>query len=153
MTESLIHAYQKFGGMKQSEMPWIIWLLENPKSPVALAGAIPLKEHDYLHLLLNRGKSPEDEAFIIGFTMGNDTHLTKLQLWIFKFAARFLYPKNYRFTQPHFELFDAGVKAGEQLQTKNLCRLNFSSIEEESLEHLRAKLKINYFLQREKINT
>lgn len=146
MTESLIHAYQKFGGINQSEVPWIIWLLENPESPVALAGAIPLKEHDYLHLLLKRGKSPEDEAFIIGFTMGNDVHLTKLQLWIFKLASRFLYPKNYRFTQHHFEIFDIGVKTGEQLQIKNLCRFNFSSVEGESLEKLRAVLKINYFM-------
>ena len=146
MTESLLHAYQKFGGMEQSEVPWIIWLLENPASPVALAGAIPLKEHDYLHLLLQRGKSPEDEAFVIGFTMGNDTHLSKLHLWIFKFAARFLYPKNYRFTKDHFEVFDAGVKTGEQLPIKNLCRLNYSSIEGESLDQLRAELNINYFL-------
>lgn len=65
MAESLRQAYQHFGGIQQSEVPWIIWLLENPDSPLALAGAIPLKEHDYLHLLLNRGKSPEDEAFIM----------------------------------------------------------------------------------------
>ncbi len=146
MAESLLHAYQRFGGIKQSEVPWIIWLLENPESPLALAGAIPLKEHDYLHLLLDRGKSPEDEAFIIGFTMGNDISLNQLHLWIFKWASRFLYPKNYRFTEHHYEIFDAGVKQGKQLQTKNLCRFDFSTVEGAPLEELRAVLKIDQIL-------
>lgn len=146
MAESLRQAYQRFGGIKQSEVPWIIWLLENPDSPIALAGAIPLKEHDYLHLLLNRGKSPEDEAFIIGFTMGNDSSLKPLHLWIFKFASRLLYPQDYRFTQDHCEIFDEGVKQGRQLPTKNLCRLDFSSLEKEPIETLRALIAIDQIL-------
>ncbi|UJB68310.1 hypothetical protein HRE53_17335 [Acaryochloris sp. 'Moss Beach'] len=146
MAESLRQAYQHFGGIQQSEVPWIIWLLENPDSPLALAGAIPLKEHDYLHLLLNRGKSPEDEAFIIGFTMGNDSSLHPIHLGIFKFVSRFLYPQDYRFTQHHCQIFDTGVKQGKQLQTKNLCRFDFSSVETSSLEELRAILTIDQTL-------
>ena len=146
MTESLRQAYQRFGGIKQSEVPWIIWLLENPDSPMALAGAIPLKEHDYLHLLLDRGKSPEDEAFIIGFTMGNDSSLNPFHLWIFKFASRFLYPQDYRFTQHHCQIFDAGVKQGKQFQIKNLCRFDFSFFEKAPLEELRTSLKIDRIL-------
>lgn len=146
MAESLRQAYKRFGGIRQSEVPWIIWLLENPDSPLALAGAIPLKEHDYLHLLLNRGKSPEDEAFIIGFTMGNDSSFNPFHLWIFKFASRFLYPQDYRFSQHHCDIFDAGVQQGKRLPTKNLCRFDFSSVEESSVEELRALLTIDQSL-------
>lgn len=49
-----------------------MWLLENPDSPLPFAGKIDLYRHDCLHLLLERGLSVEDEAFVVGFTMGND---------------------------------------------------------------------------------
>ncbi len=143
MADTLIHAYQRFGGLEQSEVPWPIWLLENPDSPLALAGAIPLKEHDYLHILLNRGKSPDDEAFIIGFTMGNDVNLNTFHTWLLKLASCFLYPKEYRFTRKHWSHFDAGIQAGKQLQTKNLCRFDFSSFEKMNLEQLRTVLQID----------
>lgn len=146
MADSLRQAYQGFGGLTQSEVPWLVWLLENPDSPMALAGAIPLKEHDYLHLLLNRGKSPDDEAFVIGFTMGNDTRLRRFHLWIFKLASRFLYPKDYRFTQQHWPQFEAGVQTGKQLPTKNLCQFDFSSVETVDLAQVRAVLKIDQVL-------
>ncbi|PZD72317.1 hypothetical protein C1752_03904 [Acaryochloris thomasi RCC1774] len=143
MAESLRHAYRRFGGMKQSEVPWLVWLLENPDSPLALAGAIPLKEHDYLHILLNRGKSPDDEAFIIGFTMGNDIHLNKIHIWIFKRVVRFLYPTDYRLTLKQLESFDLGLQLGKQLPTKNLCRFDYSSVESWSVDRVRAILHLN----------
>lgn len=146
MADSLRQAYEGFGGMQPSEVPWLVWLLENPDSPLALAGAIPLKEHDYLHILLNRGKSPADEAFIIGFTMGNDTRLRRFHLWIFKLASRFLYPKDYRFTPQHWTRFKAGIRAGQQLQIKNLCRFDFSLVEGMNIAQLRARLRITQIL-------
>jgi hypothetical protein len=143
VTESLIDAYRSFGGMEQSQVPWLIWLLENPNSPLALAGAIPLKEHDYLHILLNKGKSPEDEAFIIGFTMGNDVRLNYFHVQIFQWASRFLYPKEYQFTQAHLKSFEAGMMLGKRLPTKNLCRFDYSFVEDWDLGMLRATLKID----------
>jgi hypothetical protein len=146
MRKSLSRAYSSFGGMTQSQVPWLIWLLENPDSPVALAGAIPLREHDYLHLLLDRGKSAEDEAFVIGFTMGNDTRLNFVHTWIFKLASRFLYPKDYRFTKEHLKIFDQGVSMGEKLPIKNLCRFDYSYIDGVNVEQLRSALKIDEVL-------
>jgi hypothetical protein len=146
MRKSLSRAYSSFGGMTQSQVPWLIWLLENPDSPVALAGAIPLREHDYLHLLLDRGKSAEDEAFVIGFTMGNDTRLNFVHTWIFKLASRFLYPKDYRFTKEHLKIFDQGVSMGEKLPIKNLCRFDYSYIDGVNVEQLRSALEIDEVL-------
>ncbi len=146
MDKSLSSSYKSFGGLTQSQVPWLIWLLENPDSPMALAGAISLREHDYLHLLLDRGKSAEDEAFVIGFTMGNDTHLNVIHTWIFKLASLFLYPKKYRFTRAHLKIFDQGVRAGERLPIKNLCRFDYSYIEGVNVEQLRSALKIDEVL-------
>ena len=56
----------------KSDIPWLVWLMENPKSPLHLHGASNLNDHDYVHVLLNKGQANNDEAFVIGFTMGND---------------------------------------------------------------------------------
>ena len=91
---------------------WLIWLLENPKSLVHLHGACKLKDHDYIHIILDRGQTIEDEAFVIGFTMGNDD---RTQIWekrLFKFISHWLYPKNDRFTKDHLEIYDQGFAYG-----------------------------------------
>ena len=130
MDKSLAQAYDELGGDDPSDIPWIIWLLENPESPLALGGSISLRNHDYMHILLGRGFSPEDEAFVIGVTMGNDSQTHGLHYLIFKFAARFLYPGVYRFSKEHLNIFDAGVAAGQSLPVKNLNRYNFSQVDE-----------------------
>ena len=54
-------------------IPKVIQLLENPKSPLPFPGQITLENHDCLHVLFDIGFSLADEAFIVGFTMGNDS--------------------------------------------------------------------------------
>ncbi|NJO94624.1 MAG: hypothetical protein HC820_10395 [Hydrococcus sp. RM1_1_31] len=82
-----------------SDIPFIIWLLENPDSPLALSGNIYLRDHDYLHILLDCDRSSTGEGFVIGFTMGNDPATNWFYLQIFKLASRFFYPKNINFPQ------------------------------------------------------
>lgn len=100
--DPLSRAYKAFGGDPDSSIPWLIWLLENPDSPVSLGGAVDLRRHDYLHILFNRGTTLEDEAFIIGMTMGNDARTNWFHYGVFKIASRYLYPKKYRFEKEHF---------------------------------------------------
>src|SRR6056297_825277 len=52
------------------DVPEIIRKYENPESPDALPGAIALARHDCIHVLLGRGLHVQDEAFVIGATMG-----------------------------------------------------------------------------------
>ena len=92
---------------------WLIWLLENPKSPLHLHGACKLKGHDYIHVILDRGQAIEDEAFVIGFTMGNDDRTCIWEKKLFKFIAHWLYPKNDRFTKKHLEIYDRGWEYGQ----------------------------------------
>ncbi|MEB3359606.1 MAG: hypothetical protein VKK04_22965 [Synechococcales bacterium] len=129
MHQNLAQAYAKLGGDNPWDIPWIIWLLENPESPIALGGSISLRNHDYMHVLLEKGFSPEDEAFVIGVTMGNDSRTRFWDYWIFKFAARFLYPGVYRFTQEHLQRFDEGVALGRSLPVRDLNRFDFCRVE------------------------
>ena len=69
---TLKDSLQSFKGDEQSDIPFIVRLLENPESIVPLPGQINLYNHDCLHILLDRGISLLDEAFVVGFTMGSD---------------------------------------------------------------------------------
>jgi hypothetical protein len=51
---TLRDAVASLGGYCQADVPWQIWLFENPDSPIALPGAITLFNQDCLHILLDR---------------------------------------------------------------------------------------------------
>ena len=42
-----IESFKKFDTYKEpSSIHWFVWLIENPKSPISLTGAINLYNHD-----------------------------------------------------------------------------------------------------------
>ena len=84
---------------KKEDISWLVWLIENPKSPFHLHGAVTLHDHDHIHVLLGRGQANDDEAFVIGFTMGNDDRTKSWESKLFKFISRWLYSKSERFTK------------------------------------------------------
>ena len=98
---------------KQKDVSWLVWLIENPKSPFHLHGAATLHDHDHIHVLLRRGQANDDEAFVIGFTMGNDDRTKSWESKLFKFISRWLYPKTERFTKKQLKIFDSGFKYGQ----------------------------------------
>lgn len=46
-------------------IPWIVRLFENPQGWLRLHGAVNLRNHDMIHVLLGRGLLGQDEAFVI----------------------------------------------------------------------------------------
>ena len=116
--KTLKEALKEFSVDKPEDIPWLVRLLENPASPVALPGKISLLGHDCLHLLLDRYVTSSDEAFVIGFSMGNDRNTKPWHLKIFKFFSRYLYPDPYKFNSQDFYSFDLGFKYGRQLNPK-----------------------------------
>lgn len=140
---SLRQALQDMGGDPPSSIPFLVRLLENPDSPIALPGKIDLYRHDCLHLLLNRGFSLYDEAFVIGFTMGNDVQTNWFHVAIFKLCSLLFYPKLYRFAWAHFRSFDLGVAYGRAVNVKNLNQFNFSCCQNQSLAALRHQFGID----------
>ncbi|MGB8697934.1 MAG: hypothetical protein WCD18_00830, partial [Thermosynechococcaceae cyanobacterium] len=123
-------------------IPWQVWLLENPSSPIAFPGSIDLYGHDCLHLLLNRGIFSFDEAFVVGFTMGNCTGVTIGHLPVFKILSRYFYPHKYRFNLQHFVVFNLGFEYGKKIEFKNLNSIDFSVYFDCKISDLRNKFGI-----------
>jgi hypothetical protein len=124
--QTLEKAYTTLQGDPPSEIPFIVWLLENPESPLALPGSIDLYGHDCLHLLLKQGFSSTSEAYVLGFTMGNDIRTQRVHLLIFKMAVKFLYPEKYKFSTSDFDVFERGFELGRKIRIKNLNQFPFT---------------------------
>lgn len=91
------------------DVPAIIRKYENPESPDALPGAIDLNRHDCIHVLLGRGLHVQDEAFVIGATMGAASDITGEIVDFFIKISTTEYPKHWRFEQEHIPSFRLGV--------------------------------------------
>lgn len=115
--------------LKKEEVSWIVWLFENPKSPIALRGTASLYTHDHMHLLLNRSVEKEDEAFVIGYCMGNYEKTKSLDVWLFKFISKYLYPGSYRFDNKYLEIYDLGFDYGRSREFKNIISVDFCLID------------------------
>ena len=108
-----------------STIHWFVWLLENPKSPISLTGAIDLYNHDIIHILLDRGMLNRDEAMVIGFTMGNSETTNSRVRWLFEFCARYLYPVSYRFNEYDLLEFERGFAYGYTRSRRNIHLAKF----------------------------
>jgi hypothetical protein len=139
----LIKEVEKVFGNTLTRIPFIVWLLENPQSFLALPGKIDLNNHDCLHILLKQDKSLGEEAFVIGFCMGND-NAKWIHLKIFKIFSRFLYPQNYRFSNDDFSInFAAGYSYGKNLKLKRINRLHLTKFYDTDVTDIRYFLEIN----------
>jgi hypothetical protein len=130
-------------GYKQGDIPLMVWLLENPKSKIAMPGYIDLYNHDCVHILLGRGLLPQDEAFVIGFTMGNSTYVRKLHNAIFKFFSLYLYPKNFKLQKQDLFAFDLGFEYGRNRKIRNINKVDFHQKVNLTIGEIRHKLDIN----------
>ena len=71
-------------------------------------------------MLLGRGLLGQDEAFVIGFTMGCTKRLSRFEQAFFKFVAANVYPQPYRIARPTLAAYDLGVEAGREIGVRNL---------------------------------
>lgn len=130
------------------DIPFIVWLFEDSSSAIAFPGKISLYGHDCIHAILNRGHSLADEAFVKGFTMGNDTRTHRLHQLLFKLISSTLYPKKYRFSWRDFRCFDAGLAYGRSIQARNLNRFGFSAYQNDTISQVRQQLEISKVSER-----
>ncbi len=91
------------------DVPEIIRRYENPESPEALPGAIGLARHDCIHVLLGRGLHVQDEAFVIGATMGAASDISDAAVETFIRVSTCEYPKHWRFEEAHIVSFRLGL--------------------------------------------
>lgn len=137
--QTLVSALKKIAIDSQADIPWIVRLLENPQSPVALPGKISLYNHDCLHILLDKTTTVEDEAFVIGFTMGNDPNIRPWMVRLFKFVSSHWYPKQYRFTLHNWQDYDRGFAWGKSFVLQ-FNKIDFQLYQNWKIKDLRQKL-------------
>ena len=134
---------QSINGDEQTDIPFMVWLLENPESIFPLPGKINLYNHDCLHILLDRGISLLDEAFVVGFTMGSDRSTNRFHLAVFEILSNLLYPKQYKFDRQQFELLKIAFDYGRRLKVKNINQIDFKAYENKTVGEMRNLLGID----------
>ena len=143
MLKDAIETFKRFDTYKEpSSIHWFVWLIENPKSPFSLTGAIDLYNHDIIHILLGRGMDVKDEALVIGFTMGNSEYTNSLVKWLFLLCARMLYPSGYRFGDAEIKEYNRGYSYGLTRRKRNI-HLEIFDIEED-VSDIRKRFGINH---------
>ena len=123
-------------------IPWYVKLLENPRSPIALPGAIDLFGHDCIHVLLGRGLQSADEALVIGFTMGTSGQLARWQEHLFRWCSAHFYRGRFRFSVRDRAIFDLGVWMGRQSGARPLHTVDFDGVLARPLSEVRRNLGI-----------
>ena len=129
--------FQNLPGKYQNGIPFYISFIETN-----LPGGTLLYEHDCIHVILGRGLLGQDEAFTLGFTMGNDSKYRQIHGSIYKFITKYIYQDVYRFTENECKVFDLGVEYGKSLPIKNIHKFDFDNHLEMNLGCLREKLGV-----------
>ena len=136
-------ALVEMGGDPPENIPNIVRLLENPASPVALPGCTNLYVHDCLHIILGRAFSLDDEAFVVGFSMGTARLCKAWHVALLKLASQILYPQNYQFQKQHLTTFDKGFAYARSLARRDLHQFDFHTVEAFPVTQVRSLLGIN----------
>lgn len=139
---TLKQVYDTLPGFSPDKVPQIVRQFENPESPVALPGAVTLKQHDYIHVILGRGLLDQDEAFVIAFTMasaclGAKSELSENEVVQMLEAFSKLYPEPYRIVEPKLSAFRHGVAAAQALAVVDLSTFDFDAVKDRPLSEIR----------------
>lgn len=145
--KSLREVYQTLPTYEFTSYPLIVLIVENPKSPIAIKGKCSLLRHDLIHVLLGRGLFVQDEAFVIGYTMGTSKKIGGFEKELFKFCAHRLYPKKYRFGKEDLGVYDLGFMAG-QANRIDIFDIRLEEMMNEPLGEIRKSLNIDVPLLR-----
>jgi hypothetical protein len=130
-------------GASDVEIPEVVRRLENPSSPVALPGAVTLRRHDVIHILLGRGLLDQDEAFVVGFTMGNSSKYRDADGCVMREALEHWYPEPFRIFGSKLDVFDLGVHAGKNMGIPDISLIPIEELGNATLGQTRRDLKLN----------
>jgi hypothetical protein len=136
--------YRDLPGEKPKDVPGIVRFYENPESPYAFPGAIHLHRHDIMHILLGRGLRNQDEAFVIGFTMGAASHIKEYHAQEYQRLASTLYPRGYKWQKPEliaYRLSFDYARANTDIK-RDVHRLQFETRMNRSITDIRTEIGI-----------
>ena len=140
---TLSSALRDLPGNNPEDISLLVKLFENPSSPISFTGAINLERHDCVHIILGRGLLAQDEAFVIGFTMGTAYNISKIKTSIFKLITKYVYPYPYNFSDDDLKIYDLGVKSGINSGVSNIYDFPFEDSKDLTLAEIRNILNID----------
>lgn len=120
-TMTMLEARNTLPGISEAALPKLLVKYEDPTSAHALVGSVKLDHHDIIHILLRRGLLDQDEAFVLGFTMGTATNID-----ISGPASRFKeilakeYGEPYRIPLLKLPAFDLGIQCARESQCRDI---------------------------------
>ena len=124
----------------------MVQLVENPRFDIPgfdlFHGAVDLRTHDYIHILLGRGLLPEDEAFVIGFTMGSTDKVTTFEENLYTLVSRHLYPKVYQFSDASIRIFKDATKLGYISDCQPLNQVHYAQYLDWKLRDIRRAITL-----------
>jgi len=133
-------------GLDQRDVPLIIQLVEHPKYDIPgidlFPGAVNLRTHDLIHIVLGRGLLLKDEAFVIGFTMGSTNRVGATEETIYQFFARHVFPSGYRFDDEEVQVFKDAVRLGYVSDCRSLAGVDYDPMLDWTLGRIRVELGI-----------
>lgn len=139
-------------GLKQSDVPLIVQLVENPRFDFPgldiFHGATGLVAHDRIHVLLGRGLLAKDEAFVIGFTMGSTDRVSQTEEALYGFFSKYFYPKSYSFSDEDYRVFQDAVRLGFVSDCQALSDVDLEALLDLPLAEARRKIGIETDLLR-----
>ena len=140
---SLGSIHQCMPGDLAGTVPWYVHLLEHPNSPLSLGGAVDLLGHDCIHILLGRGLLQQDEAFVLGFTMGRSGCCPRWQAALFRWCARHVYRGAYRFNSIDGQVFDFALGVARRSPGPPVHSIDVGAWLERPVGELRAALAVD----------
>ena len=139
-------------GLDQREIPLIIQLVEHPRYDMPgielFPGAVDLRTHDLIHIVLGRGLLVKDEAFVIGFTMGSTDRIGATEERMYEFFSRYIFPSGYRFGDEEVRVFRDAVRLGYVSDCRSLSQVDYDPLLDVPLGRIRAELGIEEDLLR-----
>jgi hypothetical protein len=127
--------------------PWSVKTLESPRSLLAVPGAVDAFARGCIHIVLGRGLLAQDQAFVLGFTMGA-ARAPGWQRGLFRHCARHLYTGDHRFSEQDAQVFDFSFDAARRSSAFALHRVDFKKLLERPLAEIRRFLGIDTELLR-----
>lgn len=152
--QTLADAYMQMKSiaLAQESIPILVQLVENPKYDLPgidiFSGATDLATHDYIHILLGRGVLPKDEAFVLGFTMGSTNQVGEWEERLYGLFSKYLYPKNYRFSDEDFQVYKDAVRLGYISNCQPLNTVDYPALAQLSIKAAREKIGLEVDLLR-----
>lgn len=111
--------------------------------PTTLTNNFNTFDQDCLHILLGRGLLPQDEAFVLGYTMGAAGSLKDWEPGILRLVTKLCQPGEHQFTETDIQAFKLGVELGTESCLEDIHQIEFRAFLDKPLGEIREELGID----------